>query len=162
MISSACYHSPIGDLWLYANNDGLVALSFHEKDITVSSVPSEPSLLILKETMKQLDEYFSGERPVFSIPLVLNGTLFQRSAWKVLQQIPYGSTITYAEEAAAMNRPKSFRAAANANHANPIAIIIPCHRVCASGGKLGGYGGGIDKKLWLLRHEGVSGAEKEK
>lgn len=110
---------------------------------------------VLRATRQQLCEYFEGKRQVFDLSLQLKGTPFQQRAWQVLQQIPYGEVITYGEEARRMDNPKAVRAVGGANHNNPIAIIVPCHRVVAAGGKLGGYGGGIDRKRYLLSLEGV-------
>jgi O-6-methylguanine DNA methyltransferase len=104
---------------------------------------------------RELDEYFSGSRKTFSVPLDLRGTEFQLRCWRALLEIPYGETRTYAELARAVGCPNGFRAVGMANHDNPIAIIVPCHRVVASDGKLGGYGGGLDAKRWLLELEGV-------
>ena len=102
---------------------------------------------------KQLDEYFSGNRKEFNIPLVTPGTDFQKAVWKELLEIPYGTTRSYQEQADALNRPDSVRAVANANGMNRISIIIPCHRVIGSDGSLTGYGGGLKRKKWLLDHE---------
>lgn len=107
----------------------------------------------LRALKKQLKEYFRGNRKEFTVPLVLYGTDFQERVWKELQKIPYGDTISYSEQASAMNNPGSVRAVAHANGLNRIAIIIPCHRVIGAYGDLTGYGGGLDKKRWLIDHE---------
>jgi len=99
---------------------------------------------------KELDEYFSGERKTFSVPLVPVGSPFQSLAWKALMNIPYGSTRSYQQQAVILGQPDSVRAVANANGMNKIAIIIPCHRVIGADGKLTGYGGGLWRKRWLL------------
>ena len=106
-----------------------------------------------------MDEYFSGTRKSFSLPLKPIGTVFQQHAWQALQKIPYGKTISYAEEARLMNSPKAVRAVGNANRHNPLMIIIPCHRVVGSNGHIGGYVGGTERKEWLLRLE--KGARSE-
>ncbi|MEA3352350.1 MAG: methylated-DNA--[protein]-cysteine S-methyltransferase [Campylobacterota bacterium] len=111
---------------------------------------------VLKETSKQLDEYFNGKREEFDIPLLLIGTKFQKSVWKTLLDIPYGETRSYKEQARMLGDEKKVRAAANANGANAIAIIIPCHRVIGSNGKLTGYAGGVDIKEKLLKLENES------
>lgn len=105
--------------------------------------------------VKELREYFSGGRKTFDLPLDLHGTDFQKRCWLALMKIPYGKTKSYAEIARAVGRPRAFRAVGQANHNNPMAIVVPCHRVITSDGKLGGYGGGLDKKLALLKLEGA-------
>jgi AraC family transcriptional regulator of adaptative response/methylated-DNA-[protein]-cysteine methyltransferase len=107
----------------------------------------------IKTLRKQLKEYFNGKRKEFTIPLVTPGTEFQQAVWKELQNIRYGSTKSYQDQAIALNRPDSIRAVANANGMNRISIIIPCHRVIGSKGQLTGYGGGLKRKKWLLDHE---------
>ena len=107
----------------------------------------------IKKLIKQLKEYFNGKRKEFTIPLVTPGTEFQQAVWKELQNIQFGSTRSYQEQAIALNRPDSVRAVANANGMNRISIIIPCHRVIGSNGHLTGYGGGLKRKKWLLDHE---------
>ena len=101
----------------------------------------------------QLNEYLKGVRKEFSLPLVTPGTLFQQSVWKELMTIPYGTTCSYLEQSIALGKPESIRAVANANGMNRISIIIPCHRVIGSDGRLTGYGGGLKRKKWLLDHE---------
>lgn len=107
----------------------------------------------LKILRKQLNEYFDGSRKEFSVPLVTPGSEFQQAVWKELQNIQFGSTRSYQEQAIALNRPDSVRAIANANGMNRISIVIPCHRVIGSDGRLTGYGGGLKRKRWLLDHE---------
>jgi len=102
---------------------------------------------------KELDEYFSGKRKEFTVPLITTGTEFQNKVWNELLRIPYGKTISYKEEAEKINQKNAFRAVANANGKNKLSIIIPCHRVIASDGKLSGYGGGVDKKKFLISLE---------
>ena len=108
---------------------------------------------IIDETARQLDEYFCRERKSFDIPLLFVGTEFQKSVWRQLLEIPYGQTISYGEMAARLGMPKAVRAVANANGANAISIIAPCHRVIGSDGTLIGYGGGLDAKKYLLSLE---------
>jgi O-6-methylguanine DNA methyltransferase len=108
---------------------------------------------VLREAARQLGEYFRGERRDFRLPLDLKGTSFQREIWNALLRIPYGVTRTYAEVAREVGSPKAVRAVGTANGANPVAIIIPCHRVVASNGGLGGYGAGLDYKRKLLMLE---------
>jgi methylated-DNA-[protein]-cysteine S-methyltransferase len=105
-----------------------------------------------------LERYFKGETPVLdSIPVELNGTSFQKNVWQALRRIPCGTTISYAELAKRIGDPAAVRAVGTANGANPVAVIVPCHRVIGSNGKLTGYGGGIARKQWLLEHEGAYG-----
>ena len=108
---------------------------------------------ILKSSENSLNEYFDGNRKEFSVPLVTPGSEFQQAVWKELQNIQFGSTRSYQEQAIALNRPDSVRAVANANGMNRISIVIPCHRVIGSDGRLTGYGGGLKRKKWLLDHE---------
>ncbi|MCH4018959.1 MAG: methylated-DNA--[protein]-cysteine S-methyltransferase [Prevotella sp.] len=145
------YDSPVGPLWITADEEGITRLAFSEEEGSDKG-SSLRIQSILEKTIGELDEYFAGRRSFFDIPLhIIRGTPFQRRIWRVLQEdIPYGETVSYAQEAALAGRPRACRAAANANHLNPIAIIIPCHRVIAAGGKIGGYGAGIEKKRFLL------------
>lgn len=117
---------------------------------------SDPAEALLIEALEQLTAYFKGERQAFDLPLDISlGTNFQQRVWQELQKIPHGETISYATLAQRVGNPKGYRAVANANGRNPFSIIIPCHRVIASDGKLGGYTGGLDKKEYLLALEGV-------
>lgn len=121
---------------------------------------SEPAEVLLIEALEQLTAYFKGERQAFDLPLDISlGTNFQQRVWQELQKIPHGETISYATLAQRVGNPKGYRAVANANGRNPFSIIIPCHRVIASDGKLGGYTGGLDKKEYLLALEGIKGVE---
>lgn len=110
---------------------------------------------ILEALATQIDEYFDGSRPDFELPLDIDtGSEFQRRIWHTIAGIPHGEVLSYAEVAIHSGFPNAFRAVGSACGANPIALVVPCHRVVASGGKLGGYGGGLEMKVWLLRHEG--------
>lgn len=142
------FPSPLGQI-LLRSDDGITLsnLDFFEGDFIQKSIP------LLELAKKQLYEYFAKKRKNFSIPLNPQGTPFQKEVWQTLQKIPYSSTISYKQESIMMNKPTSFRAVANANGKNPISIIIPCHRVIASDGSLGGYSGGLDKKIFLLELE---------
>lgn len=106
-----------------------------------------------QQIARELTEYFEGTRTQFSVPLKPEGTTFQRAVWNALEQIPYGETRTYGDIARAVGNPSASRAVGMANHHNPIPIMIPCHRVVATGGKLGGFGGGVDLKRRLLQLE---------
>jgi O-6-methylguanine DNA methyltransferase len=110
---------------------------------------------LLRSTRKQLEEYLSGARKAFSVTLDLKGTVFQRRVWHILMQIPYGSTASYKDVAVTAGSPAAVRAVGQANNRNPVPIIVPCHRVVGSDGKLVGYGGGLDIKRRLLELEGI-------
>ena len=122
-------------------------LIFSERDWTVEETD------LIKETKRQLDEYFAGKRKEFDIPTRLEGTEFQKRVWEELRKIPYGKTVTYKDIAEAVGCQKGFRAVGLANNRNPISIIYPCHRVIGSNGSLTGYGGGLDVKEKLLELE---------
>jgi len=107
----------------------------------------------IKSIEKELSQYFDGKLKKFNTPLFFLGSLFQKDVWEALKKIPYGETYSYLDIAKAVSRPTAFRAVANANGANQLAIIIPCHRVINTGGDLGGYGGGLTRKKWLIDHE---------
>ncbi len=143
--------SPIGDLLLVASDEGLVQVHFPP-----SSPPDNAPLddNRLAPVIRQLDEYFAGDRKTFNITLAPRGTPFQLEVWRTLQRIPYGETRSYAEIARSIGRPTATRAVGAANGANPIPIIIPCHRVIGTSGSLTGFGGGIDVKRALLDLEG--------
>lgn len=150
--------SPAGPLLLGASESALVILEFDRglpQSIAGEAVRWEESRSRTAETRTQLEEYFAGKRRRFTMPLDLRGTEFRKRCWNELLRIPYGETRTYAEIARAVGSPAGFRAAGQANHYNPIAIIVPCHRVLASGKRLGGYGGGLPVKALLLRMEGA-------
>lgn len=144
--------TPIGRLYLVASDSALVRVHFpHESwDKTYMRNPNHPILLQAK---RELREYFAGTRKSFSVPLGEEGTVFQKKAWEVLKKIPYGSTITYKEEAERIGNENTSRAVGNANAKNPLPIFIPCHRVISSSGMLGGYSGGEAVKNFLLQLE---------
>ncbi len=146
----AIIHSPFGNLLLVEEDNQLVEVAFTEDNIT--SLP-ENELLIL--AIAQLEEYFAGQRQEFTLALKPKGTEFQQKVWQELSLIPYGTTISYQEVANRLGNPKSIRAAARANGQNPIAIIIPCHRVIGTHGEMTGYAGGIQRKKDLLTLEGA-------
>jgi len=142
------YKSPIGVLEVISSKDELLACVFVEEEKPVDTFPQ-----ILLDSLKQLKEYFVGKRKEFDLRLKLDGTVFQNTVWKTLQKIPYGKTISYKELAQMIGRETAIRAVGFVNGQNPISIIIPCHRIIGSDGKLRGYGGGIKKKKWLLEFE---------
>jgi methylated-DNA-[protein]-cysteine S-methyltransferase len=147
------WRSPIGPLGIVTSERGVVRILFaHEQESGAAmTAPDE----ITRACIAELSEYFAGRRRDFSVPLDLRGTTFQRACWNALLRIPYGEIRSYAEQAATVGSPRGFRAVGAANGANPIPIVVPCHRVLATGGKLGGYGGGLDLKEKLLRLEGA-------
>lgn len=147
-MSAITIRTPIGDMLAKANKSGVYLLEFADDGETANS--DNPTLLRLATELK---EYFEGKRREFTVPLAPVGTAFQTSVWQTLMQIPYGKTVSYAAEAAMLGRPSAVRAVANANGRNPISIIIPCHRVIASGGGIGGYSGGVWRKEFLLALE---------
>lgn len=145
------YNSPVGRLLVEVENGFLVRLDFAD-GIPAEGKNGNESALLAKVSM-QLDEYFRGARKNFDLPLNPAGTEFQRKVWDALLAIPYGETRTYREIAEAAGCPRGFRAVGMANNKNPIAIIIPCHRVIGSNGKLVGYAGGLGRKEALLALE---------
>lgn len=147
--------SPVGPLTLVLSRNGLVALEFASR---LTRAPGMNSPEALSPYVKELEEYFAGTRRSFGFPLDLGGTDFQLACWRALLEIPYGETRTYADIARTVGKPKGFRAVGMANNRNPIAIVVPCHRVIASDGTLCGYGGGLDVKRRLLQLEGALSA----
>jgi methylated-DNA-[protein]-cysteine S-methyltransferase len=151
--------SPVGKLALVASEKGLVAVDVRSSAKKIATAKNASAQAILIETKKQLEQYFAGKRTSFDIALDLVGTEFQVQAWRALCRIPFGKTISYGQQAANIKKPKAFRAVGSANGKNPIPIIVPCHRVVASDGSLGGYSLGLKMKKQLLALEGVSEAE---
>ena len=151
--------SPVGKLRLVASDKGLVAIDVRNNAGQVVTANDSSAQAILLKTKKQLEQYFAGKRTSFDIALDLVGTEFQVQAWRALCRIPFGKTISYGQQAASIKKPKAFRAVGSANGKNPIPIIVPCHRVVAGDGSLGGYSLGLKMKKQLLALEGVSEAE---
>jgi methylated-DNA-[protein]-cysteine S-methyltransferase len=149
--------SPVGELTLVANDARIRSITRpNERPGRVGSAPgpvSSQNHPILELCLRQLDEYFAGERTGFDVPLDLVGTDFQRAAWLSLATIPYGETVSYGEQARRLGRPKAARAVGAANGRNPISIILPCHRVVGRDGALTGFAGGLDVKRALLEQE---------
>lgn len=141
------YDTPIGRIGLAEEDGGLTQLTFRTEPPVGTVLEETPFLLHCKQ---ELDEYFAGKRKAFDLPLRLKGTEFQKKVWAALCEIPYGETRTYGEIAAAVGNPKAARAVGLANNRNPVAVIVPCHRVVGGNGKLVGYAGGLDKKEYLL------------
>lgn len=144
--------SAVGPLFLATSTKGLVRLEFEARvqHIDSKTVSLQESSRELAPYLCELNEYFAGQRREFSFPLDLRGTDFQLQCWRALLDIPYGETRTYADIARAIGHPHAFRAVGMSNNRNPIAIVVPCHRVIASDGSLCGYGGGLDIKRKLL------------
>lgn len=163
MINIIKIETPLGEMVAGATDDGVCLLEFNDrrmlpteyKDLKrlLNTTIEDGQNLHLENLKKQLKEYFEGRRKEFTVPLVTPGTDFQQAVWKELQHIQFGSTRSYQEQAIALNSPDSVRAVANANGMNRISILIPCHRVIGSDGRLTGYGGGLKRKKWLLDHE---------
>ena len=151
--------SPVGKLTLVASSKGLLAIDVRNNAKQVVTAKDASAQSILLKTKKQLEQYFAGKRTSFDVALDLVGTEFQVKAWRALCRIPFGKTITYGQQASNIKNPKAFRAVGSANGKNPIPIIVPCHRVVASDGSLGGYSLGLKMKKQLLALEGVSEAE---
>lgn len=155
--------TPVGPLTLTAHDGALSGVYFDGHDPAPRQAlgtdrvgePSSADDAVLDRASGQLAEYFAGTRRDFDLPLELAGTEFQRAVWAQLRAIPYGETITYGELARRVGNPNAFRAVGSANGRNPVSIVVPCHRVVAAGGKLGGYGGGLDRKTLLLHLEGA-------
>lgn len=141
--------SPMGPLTLFAENNRLTALVFGD-------FGGYDHLPLFEMARRQLEEYFAGVRQNFDLPLDPGGTDFQRRVWRTLLDIPYGKAISYKELAQRVDRPKGFQAVGQANGKNPLPILIPCHRVIAADGSLGGYSAGLDRKGFLLDLEGIS------
>ena len=143
------YDTPVGKLIIGEENGSITRVTWTQLP---KNYLQEETELILK-CKNQLDEYFAGKRKTFDLPLAPKGTDFQKKVWNALQEIPYGEIRNYKDIAVAVDNPRGCQAVGGANGKNPIAIIIPCHRVVGTGGKLTGYAWGIEKKQWLLAHE---------
>lgn len=150
-VSAVCWESPLGWISVGASDVAIVRLSFGEERPSEAPLFSDHPLLTL--AMKQVHAWFDGRLTHFDLPLVPEGTPFQRRVWDELLRIPYGVTISYLELARRLGDEKCIRAAAAANGRNPVGLIIPCHRVIGNTGKLVGYAGGLWRKQWLLQHE---------
>ncbi len=150
-VVTTSYPSPIGTLVLIGNENGLSAIHFVADKVTQKTAPPD----VLQSTVTQLDEYFKGQRQLFTVKYQLAGTEFQQRVWEVIAAIPFGQTISYQELARRVGNEKAARAVGLANRNNPLPILIPCHRVIGIRGQLTGYAGGLWRKAWLLKHEGV-------
>ena len=155
MVSSCVIDSPVGPLRLRADGEDLVGLAFDDRGLACGGEAG-----VFADTARQLREYFRGERQAFDLRLRFDrGSEFEQRVWQALLEIPYGATTTYGEVAASLGEPGAARAVGAANGRNPIAIIVPCHRVIGAGGRLTGYGGGLPRKRALLALEGAAAAD---
>jgi O-6-methylguanine DNA methyltransferase len=167
-MAQTIFDTPIGPLYIDASSKGLRLLSFltgykHEglvAGLPDGGVPLTGGDEIIEETKRQLDEYFHDNRRKFDLPLDIKGSAFRQRVWQVIASIPFGETYSYAEVAIEAGAPGAYRAAGSACGANPIVIIVPCHRVVGSDKALHGFGGGLGTKVALLRHEGSLAAIK--
>jgi methylated-DNA-[protein]-cysteine S-methyltransferase len=148
--------SPVGPLTIVASDDGVRAVLWPDDDprrVRLDDVTDDPTHPVVAAAARQLEEYFAGTRTEFDVPIDPVGTDFQQAAWRALQTIPYGTTVTYWEQAERIGDRRKARAVGAANGRNPISIIVPCHRVVGAGGDLTGFAGGVGTKAWLLDHE---------
>ena len=143
------YDTPVGKICIGEENGSITRVTWTQ--LPKSYIQEETELIL--RCKKQLEEYFAGKRKTFDLPLAPKGTAFQQRVWKALQDIPYGELRTYQEIALAVDNPKGCQAVGGANGKNPIAILIPCHRVIGKDGSMTGYSGGLEKKEWLLELE---------
>ena len=146
MIYQKIVKAPIGDICILEENNKIIGLTLDNEKYCYTEKNTE----ILNETEKQLNEYFCGKRKKFDVPINPKGTEFQKQVWNELLKIPYGQTVTYKQIAQKIEKPNAARAVGMANHNNPIAIIVPCHRVVGSNSKLVGYAFGLERKQFLL------------
>ncbi|MBP9492166.1 MAG: methylated-DNA--[protein]-cysteine S-methyltransferase [Sulfurospirillum sp.] len=151
-MAKCVFETPLGKIIAVADEEGLCSLDFDE-----NASASDEENVHLTQLQRELTEYFEGKRKTFDVRLNPKGTPFQRAVWRTLCDIPYGSVISYSQEAQMLSHAKAVRAVANANGKNPIPIIIPCHRVIAKGGGIGGYSGGIWRKEFMLELERKNG-----
>ena len=153
---STVMDTPVGPLTIVVSADGVRAILWPDEDpgrVRLAAVSTGSDHPVIVATVTQLTEYFDGEREEFDLPLDPVGTDFQQAAWMALRTIPYGTTVSYGEQAARMGDRRKARAVGAANGRNPISIVVPCHRVVGSNGSLTGFAGGIGTKAWLLDHE---------
>ena len=153
----ATHRTPVGELTLIASDRGLRAILWPNERSQNAGIARQtlrkPDHPVLRQASTQLDEYFAGTRERFELPLDLQGTRFQLAAWRALADIPFGATTSYGQQARALGAPTAARAMGAANRANPVCIVLPCHRVIGANGALTGFAGGLPTKQWLLDHE---------
>lgn len=146
------YESPIGIIEIVGSNESISSIMFIEENKKINSLQVEiPPVLV--QCYNQLEEYFKGHRFNFTFPYEFEGTEFQKTVWQALTKIPYGETVAYQHIASLIGKEKAVRAVGSANGKNKLSIVIPCHRIIGSNGKLTGYAGGLWRKEWLLNHE---------
>lgn len=146
------YDSPIGVLEIIGTDEAISSIMFEEK-VVLENVEREDTPTVLKDCYFQLDEYFKGVRQEFTFPIYYEGTVFQKKVWDALTCIPFATTGSYKELALSIGHEKAIRAVGSTNGKNKLSIVVPCHRIIGSNGKLTGYAGGLWRKEWLLRHE---------
>ena len=155
--SRRMYKAPFGVLTVVGSDLGIRYVLFsndaHPKPLERLHISDTDIHESVNDAITQLEEYFTGSRRNFELPLDLQGTEFQVAAWNALAEIPFGRTASYGQQAASIGRPKAVRAIGGANGRNPVAIVLPCHRIVGADGSLTGFGGGIEVKKWLLDHE---------
>lgn len=148
--------TPLGLFEFMATDQGICQAIFCGDAVSTNENVESKTNDITALCKQQLTEYFAGERKIFTVPLDPQGTEFQQSVWRCLNKIPFGELRSYGEIAKMLNKPKASQAVGGANGRNPITLIVPCHRVIGGNGSLTGYAGGIERKLWLLNHEGAN------
>jgi len=146
------YKSPIGILEIIGTDQAISSILFVERELMENTVQEETPQ-VLKDCLAQIDDYFKGELHEFTFPYVMNGTIFQQSVWNALKGITYAQTGSYKDIAVTIGNEKAIRAVGSANGRNKLTIVIPCHRIIGTNGKLTGYAGGLWRKEWLLQHE---------
>jgi methylated-DNA-[protein]-cysteine S-methyltransferase len=155
-LAAAVCDSPGGGLILVGSEDGLREVLWVERGLPPGA--RDQSCAVLEDAARQLRAYFAGELRRFELPLDLVGTPFQVQAWRALADVPYGATLSYGEQARRLGRPTAARAVGAANGRNPVPIVLPCHRIVGADRSLVGFGGGLDRKAWLLAHEARAAA----
>lgn len=151
-LHKAEFQSPIGIVEIVGTEKAILSILFSEKDKMEFPVrPDSPQVIV--DCQQQLEEYFEGQRMEFDFPVTSSGTPFQQKVWAALTEVPYAETVSYGAIAKAIGSEKAVRAVGNANSKNKLTIVVPCHRIIGSTGKLTGYAGTLTRKEWLLRHE---------
>lgn len=148
---SIFFNSPLGIIEITGDDSSVSGIDFVDENM--DDLPENSESPALSKCASQLEEYFSGKRKIFDVPLKLDGTTFQEKVWEALKEIPYGETRSYQDIAIMTGNPRAVRAVGGANNKNPVGVIVPCHRVIGKDGSLTGYGGGLCRKKWLLEHE---------
>lgn len=154
-MQTAFIQSPLGTTKIVGDANGIAEISVRNQDVEISAkIPKD-----LKQAVRQLNEYFSGQRTEFDLKLNPQGTEFQQKVWRELLNIPFGKTVSYMDITKKLGDVKAIRAVASANGKNPLWIVVPCHRVIGTDGSLTGYAGGLWRKKWLIEHESPSGQQ---